>query len=93
MQNVLTFLNFTTETEEDFTSEWLPTLDLELKVVNNKVVHRYYEKPTIANVTVQQRSVMDEKVKHKILNFMEDLGNEEKRKVIDKYGQKLLNSG
>ena len=102
MQNVLDFLKFTTETEEDFPTGWLPTLDLELRMVDNMVQHRYYEKPTTAKVTVQQRSAMEEKVKYKILsndlvrrmlNCMEELGDEEKRRNIDRYGQKLLNSG
>ena len=80
----------------------MPTLDLELKVEENKVIHRFYEKPTTAKVTVQERSAMEERAKMKILsndltrrmlNMMVGLEEEEKLKTIDRYGQKLLNSG
>ena len=102
MQQILKCLKFTTETEEDFEGGWLPTLDLEIKVHNNRVSHRYYEKPTTTRTTVKQRSAMEERNKMKILsndmvrrllNSMEDLGKEERERVVDGYGQKLLNSG
>ena len=88
MQDVFKFLRFTTETEEDFPENWLPTLDLELKVEENKVLHRYYEKPTTTRLTVQLRSAMEERNKmqilsndlvRRLLNSMEEVGDQEDR--------------
>ena len=96
------FLRFTSETEDDFESKWLPTLDLELKIVGGFIMHRFYEKPTTASTTVQARSAMEDTSKKKILgndltrrllNTMEGLGSDEIKRVIDGYSCKLLNSG
>ena len=41
------FLTFTMETQEDFPSVWLATLDTDLQVTEqNRVEYNYYEKPT-----------------------------------------------
>ena len=59
MQEVLPFLNITTEIGEDFEDGWLPTLDISLKVdEREQVLWKIYEKPTASKVTVQSRSVM-----------------------------------
>ena len=91
------FLKFTVETGEDFDG-WLPTLDTSLKVGDNNVIKfKFYEKPVGAEQTVQQRSAMGEDSKVQILsndlirrlsNCSVDIGAEEKRRIVDKYGQK-----
>ena len=51
MMDIESFLRFTMETEEDFVSGWLPTLDTDLRVVNNNTVqYTFYEKPVSSNV-------------------------------------------
>ena len=97
MNEVLDFLNFTTEIGEQYEGGWLPTLDLDLKVDN-----KYYEKPTTTEVTVQARSAMNENIKIKILandlrrilsNMHEGLDPGVLGEVVHNYVQKLLNSG
>ena len=97
------FLSFTTETEEDFTDKWLPTLDMKLRVSgSNMVLHSFYEKPTNSNVTIQRRTAMGEDSKIQILsndlvrrlkNSSEELGNGAKVEIVDNYTQKLTVRG
>ena len=50
MQGVYSFLKFTTETGEDFGDDWLPTLDLSLRVdARGQVLWKFYEKPTASD--------------------------------------------
>ena len=45
MGEVEDFLNFTTETEEEFSDKWLPTLDTAIRVSpENKIQFKYWEK-------------------------------------------------
>ena len=91
------------ETKEDFASGWLATLDTDLSVnENNTIEYKFYEKPVSSNVTVQQRTAMDENNKMKtlsneltrrLLNTSESLGDTVRIEVVDKYSQKLFNSG
>ena len=64
--------------------------------------YRYYEKPTTTNTTIKMATAMGENPKvqclandlvRRLLNTREELPNEERRKVIDGYGIKLLTSG
>ena len=68
MQEVLSFLRFTTEIGEEFEGGWLPTLDVSLKVDGRgQVMWKFYEKPTTSETTVQGRSAMGAKTKAQIL--------------------------
>ena len=97
------FLEFTVESGEEFDNGWLPTLDTSLKVgERNQILYRFFEKETSSSRTVQKRSAMEENSKHQVLandlvrrlcNSMEQLGEEERRRIIDGYSQKLINSG
>ena len=70
--------------------------------LDNKVRYRFYEKETSADKTVQKSSAMEENSKEQILsqdvvrrlgNSSEELGRKESWRILDNYGQKLLNSG
>ena len=97
------FLNFTTETGEEFSDGWLPTLDMALKVSpENKILFKFWEKPTNTNRTINKRSSMGENMKQQILtqeiirrlgNTCEDLGREDYKEIIDGACQKMANSG
>ena len=97
------YLEFTTETVDDFPDKWLPTLDTCLQVDRENIVQfRFFEKPTSSNITVQKRTAMGENAKiqvvsndllRRLLNNSERLGAEAKRMVVDSYAQKLRNSG
>ena len=105
LKGIEEYLDFTIETGEDpeFVDGWLPTLDTSLKVDDrNQVVWRFYEKPTTTIMTVQKDSAMEENSKMKILsndlvrrflNSSEDLGGDEKCRIVDGYAKKLLSSG
>ena len=100
---VESYLEFTVESGEEFSDGWLPTLDTSLKVgEQNQILFRFFEKETSSTKTVQKRSAMEENSKQQVLandlvrrlcNSMEQLGEEERRRIIDNYFQKLLNSG
>ena len=103
MQEVETYLKFTVESGEEFKDGWLPTLDLNLKVgEDNKLMYKFYEKDTCSSTTVMKRTAFCENAKIQIVSndlvrrlsyTMEQMGEEERNKVVDQYGQKLLNSG
>ena len=102
MENVEEYLSFTVESGEDFKEGWLPTLDTTIKVEeDNTVMYRFYEKETATNQTVQKSSAMEENCKIQILandmvrrlaNTREAVNNKEISRIVDGYGQKLLNS-
>ena len=87
----------------DFANGWLPTLDVELSVDHsNRVLFRFYEKETTNKMTVQRKTAMNENSKiqivtndliRRLLNTSQDMEASEFRKVVDQYGQKLLDSG
>ena len=103
MEGVEDFLKFTTETEEDFSDGWLPTLDMALKVSpGNQILFKFWEKPTNTNRTINKRSSMGENMKQQILtqeivrrlgNTCEDLGEEDYQKIVNDACQKMANSG
>ena len=102
MQGVETYLKFTVETPEDFDG-WLPTLDTNLRVEgNNQVSYMFYEKPTCTNTVIRKESALSENQKVQILaqelirrlfNTKEGLTREYRAEIINKYTQKLINSG
>ena len=78
-------------------------MDTSFKVnQDNRVLYKFYEKPTCSNLTAQQRTAMGEDSKVQILsndlirrlkNNSEDLGAGAKRKIVDQYAKKLRTSG
>ena len=103
MSGLTKCLEFTVETEEDFADNWLPTLDLNIRVnEDNKIVYKFFEKPTASKVCLQadtalaQNSLVQSLVNdmiRRMANTSELVDEEEKRKIVDEYAQKMLNSG
>ena len=103
MNEVETFLKFTTESSEDFEDGWLATLDTSLKVDQyNQVLFRYWEKPTNTNRVVQKRTAMGENLKVQILtaevirrlaNTADGVDKEDYAEIVDRIAQKMINSG
>ena len=69
---------------------------------DNKVLYKYWEKPTNTNRVVQKGTAMGENLKTQILTAemirrlaitTEGLGEEVYTMIVDKYAQKLINSG
>ena len=103
MQGVDECLKFTVESGEKYPDGWLPTLYLSLIVgADNKVMYRFFEKDMCASTTVMKRTAFNENSMLQIVSndlvrrltyTMEQMGEQERNKVVDQYGQKLLNSG
>ena len=103
LNSVEEYLQFTTEIGEEFSEGWLPTLDTSFKIgEQNQILFRYFEKETCSRMTVQQKTAMNENTKiqvvsndlvRRLLNSSEELGSKEKARIVDQYGQKLLDSG
>ena len=103
MNEIMTFLRFTTESGEEFKEGWLPTLDSNLMVDStNTVLFRFWEKPTNSNKVVQFRTAMGENMKQQILtadmmrrmvNTSEECTDEDYCTIVDSYAQKIVNSG
>ena len=103
MKGLEEYLVLTMETESDFENGWLPTLDTELKVTaDNMVQYRFYEKPTNPNTVLHMRTAMaeDSKIRslsneviRRLLNTSEDVPDSVRCEILDRFAQKLYNSG
>ena len=61
---VFSFLKFTIELEEDFEEGYLPTLDIQIRVLEDgTTTYKYFEKPTNSNVMIQRRAALGESSK------------------------------
>ena len=81
---------------------WLPTLDLELRIMDdNTVLYQYFEKSMIPNMVLHRRSAMPESTRRatlnqelvrRMVNTSEMVGDEKRVEIVDKYAEKLMNS-
>ena len=103
MTGIESFLEFTMETEEEFDG-WLPTLDTNIRVEErtNIILYKFFEKPMSANTVLHVHTAMPEDGKirclsndltRRMLTTSERVDDETRRDIVDKYAQKLLNSG
>ena len=97
-------LVFTTELEEDFEDNRLPTLDFKMWLEEDmEINHTFYEKPMKTQIMIPRRSAMPEKMKMSIASNdlnrrlsnvnVERMPEEEKIQVADKFTLQLKNSG
>ena len=103
MQGLTDCLTFTVETEEDFEDGWLPTLDIKLRVdEENQIQYTFFEKPTGSDKCLQASTALNQNCLVRSLNneVMRRLGNmsdhiqmSDKVEVLDKFCQKMTNSG
>ena len=64
MNSIFSFLKFTTETEEDFTDRYIPTLDMNMAMLDdNTITYKLYEKPMGNKYCVGKESAMNEQSK------------------------------
>ena len=68
MNSINPDLKFTTECQEDFQSERLPTLDCEMWIEDNKIKHSYYQKPMKTPFVLMSRSGTSYRQKFQILS-------------------------
>ena len=103
LDGLIECLRFTVETGEEFEQYWLPTLDLSLKVDEmNQVQYQFFEKPTASKMCLQSDTALSQNclvqslvqdVIRRMLNCSSHTTPATRREVIDKFGQKMINSG
>ena len=67
MNSINDDLKFTTEAQEDFENERLPTLDFEMWLTKDGINHSYYQKPMKNPLVLMERSGMAYTQKFQIL--------------------------
>jgi hypothetical protein len=97
------YLTFTMETEDDFETGWLPTLDTEIKVTpRNKIEYSFFENPTNPNTVLHSRTAMAEginvrsltnEVIRRMLTTSRSTPQEVRNKIFDNMAQKMAISG
>ena len=102
MNDINPDVQFTAETAEDFVSGWLPTLDLDLKMVKDCISHTYYQKPMRTPLLVmensamgsqQKNNIMSNEVMRRLFNVGKNQPMAEKVRILDQAAQQLKNSG
>ena len=68
MQSILSFLTFTTEVEDEYPSGYIPTLDLQVKMLEDgRITYQFYKKP-IANIhCAMEKAALSEQTKYAVL--------------------------
>ena len=68
MNSVMSFLTFTTEVLADFESEYMPTLDTKMRLVEKKkIIYRFYLKPMASIYCIRNEGAMAKETKAAIL--------------------------
>ena len=103
MGGLVECLSFTVESGEEFEEGWLPTLDLSLKMSDkNQVMYKFFEKPTASRMCLQADTALGQSclvqslvqdIIRRMLNCSEHVNIDDRREVIDNFGQKMINSG
>ena len=103
MQSINKDLKFTTESQENFETERLPTLDFELWLEKGKIHHSYYQKPMKTPYILMARSAMSYQQKMQINSNeltrrlsnirIESVNQKEINQIIEQFIQELKNSG
>ena len=104
MNSVNPDLVFTTESQEDFKNERLPTLDFEMWLTDDEEIkHSYYQKPMKNPLVLMERSGMAYSQKMQILSnelnrrlsniLVGEIPQSEINSKINEYTQELKNSG
>ena len=69
INGIMHFLEFTTETGDDYADGGLPILDTSLRVNGRNIVeYRYYEEPTTTNTTIWKTTAMSQNPKIQCLS-------------------------
>ena len=102
MCDLTDFLTFTGEDCEMFADRTLPTLDTTIWVEEGKIMHKFWEKPTVGNQVLRRdtalpiaslrASLLQETVR-RLQNCSETLDIGTKQDILSRFGTKLINSG
>ena len=102
LNDVLDFLRFTTESEEEFEGGYLPTLDFLTKVLNSgKITFKHFYKPMINNLVLEKDTALSQNtffnslrqdLVRRLLNTSSDEHINVRLGVIENFTQLLVNS-
>ena len=100
--SIMNFLRFTCESEADFSTGFLPTLDVEIQVqINGFMMYRFYSKPTNNNLVIENGtglakdivfSSLRQEVIRRLSNTCDLVSNEQKNEIVCDLIQLMINS-
>ena len=99
---VLDMLQFTFDYPSASAKGWMPCLDVQLKVEDNKILYKYFEKPCCNNYLIMERSAMSDSTKRssliqeglrRLLNTSPLLDMRERIEVLEDFASKMWRSG
>ena len=103
LNSIVPYLRFTTEDHEQFDNFKLPTLDYQIYINENKeVVYEYFENPQVSNrmllhiTALSPGSLEDTLVQEgvrRLVNTSTSCPTEIHQEILNRYAQKLVNSG
>ena len=102
LNGMINFLSFTTESENDFTDGFLPTLDTQTKVMDSgEILYKFYMKPMSNNILIQYGTALPkntifaslrQEIVRRMLNTSRTLDWDERLAVVENFIQQLVNS-
>ena len=103
LTDMVGFIKFTTETEEDFKNNFLPTLDVQTQVQRDgTILYKFFRKPMANNLVIQFGSALPKNIifsalrqdlVRRMVSCSNNLEWEERLCVVEDYVQLLVNSG
>ena len=102
LNDVVSFLQFTTESEEDFLNGFLPTLDTQTKVLDNgEIQFKFFRKPMANNIMIQFGTALPrntvfsslrQELVRRMLNTSLNVEWDDRLQIIEEFIQLLVNS-
>ena len=103
LNDVWSFLRFTTEGEGDFTDNFLPTLDFATHVMDDGYIkYKFYNKPMSSNLVLQNGTALSkgcifsslrQELVRRMYNTDEEMGSQHRVELVNDFIQLLVNSG
>ena len=103
LNDVWSFLKFTSEKESDYADGFLPTLDFSIKVVNSgRIQYKFYRKKMASNLVLQIGTALSnacifsslrQDLVRRLVNSSFELGFKYRCDMVEDYIQLMVNSG
>ena len=99
---ISTFIQLTSDCPSSNTSGFMPLLDIQVKVVDNKLIHTFYKKPVSNPLLITKNSAMPFRTKkaslscealRRLRNCSRELPWTEKAAILSEFSHKLMISG
>jgi hypothetical protein len=99
---IYNFVKLTSDCPSDNVSKYVPILDLQCSIVNNRILHKFYEKPINTRYCILEKSAVGNRTKFTTLvqetvrrmrNCCSRIPEEEKDEIIQKFVLKMRRSG